>query len=719
MSTKSETARAPKYVLTEEHRQQMKPWADKWIANALSCETIGPAEQDVVRKAVVGLYGAAKLEPPAPDRIAFVPSPIVGATASCIAAGTWWIRDNPDQCRGLFGFQPDELDLAAACREACRRSTAVVSQQAPRQEPSVDVPGVVERALESALQAAAWDAAAATWHATRGVGAARALEEVAAHMFRSVDARVADVSDSVFREVRAAAEDVARGVVPSAGDVVQEVTGRNAPALVAELRDVERALEEAITAEVKAAISSASHGSVSHAVARGVVWYDVARGVLDAVEHITGLVAEVTSNAAEDVAQAAARDAVTPLHSALDSVLLETDAATGYEDEVAVESAVERAVRGIRHAFERAITGDDQTQRAAAAVQDAATDAVNKLSTVHVSDASKGRAYRALMPLVSIAAWNAVENLVGSVDRAGMGEQVANEVLGAARSIGAAFSQFNDGLHAAQVARGTRRRAIVNFLMSCIGRWGCLWNGGNMWAGWVAHLSFFRHVVKLPLDYTNWAHYEQAAYAGPRFMHSKFCLVSDRPEVLRQDEQHRPHCADGPSHRWRDGWELYYFHGVKVPKRVVMAPESYTAEEIRAERNSEVLRVLAERLGWGRFLDLLGVRCIDSWHDPSTGLDYELLDAEDRRGELQPRFLRMRSPALHDGSQPWFVEPVDPGLETAQAARKWQVRLSRDPAARYYRHGDVVVTYAEPDSLYWPSVEECNQNPELVFQKEA
>ena len=94
-------------------------------------------------------------------------------------------------------------------------------------------------------------------------------------------------------------------------------------------------------------------------------------------------------------------------------------------------------------------------------------------------------------------------------------------------------------------------------------------NGGNHWSGWVAFLSFFRHVAKLDLPvYEKWKHYENAAIHGSwRYMHPKFCIVSDRPEFIKIDENRRPHCESGPSHQWRDGWKLYHWHGVAVPAR--------------------------------------------------------------------------------------------------------------------------------------------------------
>jgi hypothetical protein len=226
-------------------------------------------------------------------------------------------------------------------------------------------------------------------------------------------------------------------------------------------------------------------------------------------------------------------------------------------------------------------------------------------------------------------------------------------------------------------------------------------NGGNQWSAWVSYVSFFRHVAKLDIDYSKWRHYELCAErSGPRLMHAKFCLVSDRPAVLKVDERNRPHCADGPSHLWRDGWALHHWHGVRVPKRLIEAPESYTKDDILAFSNTEQRRALAERLGWDRYLAKIGGSTVDSWTDPELKLNYELIEVT-QTGE---RMIRKQSPSLKDESQPWYAEPVHRDLTTAQAARKWQAivpfnpEYQRDPAA---------------------AARACNKNPKLSYQVEA
>src|SRR3990167_985612 len=220
-------------------------------------------------------------------------------------------------------------------------------------------------------------------------------------------------------------------------------------------------------------------------------------------------------------------------------------------------------------------------------------------------------------------------------------------------------------------------------------------------AGWLSFYDYFNEVVGLKEEtYKVQGLISLAKSAGWALPYENICWVSERHQVLNRDNRGRLHFLTGPSVMYPDGWEIYAINGVLVPEKVVKQPESYTEEEIKNEKNSEVIRVLAERLGWDKFLNIIGSKRIDVWVDPRTGLVYELLDTKERRGELQPRFLKMESPTLNDGSKPFYMEPVDPGLRTAKAARKWQL-------------------------AYWPEnkqdelVSYCNQNQDLDFEKET
>lgn len=133
-----------------------------------------------------------------------------------------------------------------------------------------------------------------------------------------------------------------------------------------------------------------------------------------------------------------------------------------------------------------------------------------------------------------------------------------------------------------------------------------------MWAGWECYLTANRDVLGLRLSsHDNYYSWEQASiHGGFRIVHEEFCIVSDFPSRLRIDEDNRPHCEDGPSHLWRDGWALYYWHGVNVTEQIICRPQTLTVEQIRTEMNVEVRRVMIERIGWERYCQMAGMKVI-------------------------------------------------------------------------------------------------------------
>ena len=108
---------------------------------------------------------------------------------------------------------------------------------------------------------------------------------------------------------------------------------------------------------------------------------------------------------------------------------------------------------------------------------------------------------------------------------------------------------------------------VKTMFLKAMAKWSSGWNGGNHWAGFCAHISFFREIVKLDLpEYSKWIHYENAAiYGSHRFMHKSFCLVSDFPLVIKKDKSNRSHSAEGPALCWSDGFEINSWHGEHIP----------------------------------------------------------------------------------------------------------------------------------------------------------
>lgn len=141
-----------------------------------------------------------------------------------------------------------------------------------------------------------------------------------------------------------------------------------------------------------------------------------------------------------------------------------------------------------------------------------------------------------------------------------------------------------------------------------------------------------------------------------------FVIFQDRHSVLRRDERHLLHCEDGPAVAYRDGFTLYFWHGVNVPSHWIMEKNALNPADILKETNVEKRRAGCEIIGWGRILEILGATLIDENENPQIGTLYEA-DLPDSGKE---RFLQVKCGTGRD-----FVIPVPPETQTALDAQRW------------------------------------------------
>jgi hypothetical protein len=214
---------------------------------------------------------------------------------------------------------------------------------------------------------------------------------------------------------------------------------------------------------------------------------------------------------------------------------------------------------------------------------------------------------------------------------------------------------------------------LKDLMLRCVRRWGDMYQGGNMWAAWDSYLTACRDILGLQLpEHDKYKWWEQSAiHGGFRLMHEEFCMVSDFPSRLFKDEQHRPHCDDGPSHEWRDGWKLWYIHGVAVTEQIVMYPKTLTIKQIDDESNAEVRRVMIERFGLQRYLTEGGAQIIHQDTDPQNG-DQRILYCKEVKDDEPIVMVRVKNSTPEpDGSIKDYFIRVPPGIERAGAAVAW------------------------------------------------
>jgi hypothetical protein len=188
-----------------------------------------------------------------------------------------------------------------------------------------------------------------------------------------------------------------------------------------------------------------------------------------------------------------------------------------------------------------------------------------------------------------------------------------------------------------------------------------------MWSAYDCYLTAARDILGLQLPcraaYEAWE--RCAKNGGFRLVHEKFCMVSDFPERLKLDEQNRPHCADGPSHRWRDGWELYFWHGVHVTEQIIMRPQTLTVAQITREENAEVRRLMIQRFGFARYIRESGAQLI---HTDKRGK----LWRADRPGDTPILMVEVRNSTPEpDGSVKDYFLRVPPDMKSATEAVAW------------------------------------------------
>jgi hypothetical protein len=192
---------------------------------------------------------------------------------------------------------------------------------------------------------------------------------------------------------------------------------------------------------------------------------------------------------------------------------------------------------------------------------------------------------------------------------------------------------------------------------------------GQQEAYWIAYYAFCRDVIGVRYDDKRlrqldlWSGIAQSC--GWWWPYRNVCVVSERPEVVRWEADRNPprlHSEGGPALRYRDGWEVYSWHGLRVPKRIIDEPETITVAEIHAEQNQEQRRAMIERIGWMRYCEKAGAREV---HRDDFGALLEMDGLGD--GDTLARFVRVRDPST--GRE--YVLRVPPTVKTVREAVAW------------------------------------------------
>jgi len=102
--------------------------------------------------------------------------------------------------------------------------------------------------------------------------------------------------------------------------------------------------------------------------------------------------------------------------------------------------------------------------------------------------------------------------------------------------------------------------------------------------------------------------WQVAANVGWLQPHAETCWLSERPELLRTDATDRLHCASGPALRFADGFSVWAWRGVEVPRTIIEEPGEITPAAIDVQTNVQVRRCMIEIMTPQRYIAKGGAR---------------------------------------------------------------------------------------------------------------
>ena len=205
--------------------------------------------------------------------------------------------------------------------------------------------------------------------------------------------------------------------------------------------------------------------------------------------------------------------------------------------------------------------------------------------------------------------------------------------------------------------------------------------------GWVSFYDFFTQIGVINNEKFN--QFKDIILSGVYDMVQLegFCIVSNLPDKINRDNNSNLHSSNGSAIHFRDGYELFFWHGVNVIERWIKEPQTISKDEILKEGNTEKRRVLREILGAKKYYDII-----------SDGKGLILLD-EDTDDMGFP--MKLYETTINDdliNKKIQFIEVVCPSTErvyniyppSQNCKNVWEAKADTfNKKGLKYRHGDV------------------------------
>jgi hypothetical protein len=163
-----------------------------------------------------------------------------------------------------------------------------------------------------------------------------------------------------------------------------------------------------------------------------------------------------------------------------------------------------------------------------------------------------------------------------------------------------------------------------------------------------------------------------ARAAGWWWPYEHVAILTERPAALHRDNVGRLHHGAGPALAYPDGWGLHAWRGMPIPAALAAELPRLTVEQIRAEGNAEIRRVMLEHFGYDRYLRASGAREV---HRDETGI---LWRVELPGDEPLVMVEVVNSTPEPDGTSRTYFLRVPPSIRTARAGVAWTFGLTEE-----------------------------------------
>lgn len=150
--------------------------------------------------------------------------------------------------------------------------------------------------------------------------------------------------------------------------------------------------------------------------------------------------------------------------------------------------------------------------------------------------------------------------------------------------------------------------------------------------------------------------------------HETVAFLTERPVSISLNNNNQLHCATGPAIAYADGFAVYAWNGLRIPKHFIEERDKITFKMINNETNAEYKRVLVDLYGRDKYLKDIDAKLIDEskygklWKGNDGGSEpYMIVEVENSTPEWFDGKFQKRK----------FFLRVPPAVKTAHEAVAW------------------------------------------------